>query len=82
MPAQLYELLLMPCAAVQQLPHVRRGACDWTVGGEGGEMLWFHTVTIGGSVLCVRNELHIVWKLVNYFFKIKLSKVFYFYNKL
>jgi hypothetical protein len=26
----------MPCAAVQQLPHVRRGACDWTVGGEGG----------------------------------------------
>ncbi len=36
---QLYELLLMPCAAVQQLPHVRRGACDWTVGGAGGEML-------------------------------------------
>jgi hypothetical protein len=33
---QLYELLLMPCAAVQQLPHVRRGACDWTVGGAGG----------------------------------------------
>jgi hypothetical protein len=28
---QLYELLLMPCAAVQQLPHVRRGACR---GGE------------------------------------------------
>jgi hypothetical protein len=26
----------MPCAAVQQLPHVRRGACDWTVGGAGG----------------------------------------------
>ncbi len=46
---KLYELLLMPCAAVQQ--HVRRGACDWTVGGGGGgEMLWFHSVTVGGSV--------------------------------
>jgi hypothetical protein len=33
---QLYELLLIPCAAVQQLPHVKRGACDWTVGGGGG----------------------------------------------
>jgi hypothetical protein len=33
---QLYELLLMQCAAVQQLQHVRRGACDWTAGGEGG----------------------------------------------
>ncbi len=44
----------MPCAAVQQLPHVRRGACDWTAGaagGGGGEILWFHSVTIGGSVL-------------------------------
>jgi hypothetical protein len=41
----------MPCAAVQQLPHVRRGACDWTAGGVGGEMLWFHSVTVGGSVL-------------------------------
>jgi hypothetical protein len=40
----------MPCAAVQQLPHVRRGACDWTAGGVGGEMLWFHSVTVGGSV--------------------------------
>jgi hypothetical protein len=37
-------------------------------------MLWFHSVTVGGSVL--RNKLHNVWKLVNYFFKIKLSKVF------
>jgi hypothetical protein len=45
-------------------------------------MLWFHSVTIGGSVFCVRNELHIVWKLVNYFLKIKLSKVFNFYTKL
>jgi hypothetical protein len=26
----------MPCAAVQQLPHVRRGACDWTAGEAGG----------------------------------------------
>jgi hypothetical protein len=26
----------MPCAAVQQLPHVRRGACDWTAGAAGG----------------------------------------------
>jgi hypothetical protein len=49
---QLCELLLMPCAAVQQLPHVRRWACDWTVCGEGGEMHWFHSVTVGGSVLC------------------------------
>jgi hypothetical protein len=71
----------MPCAAVQQLPHVRRGACDWTVGGDGGEMLRFHSLTIGGSVLYVRNELHIVWKLVNYFFKIKLSKIFLFLHK-
>ncbi len=70
----------MPCAAVLQLPHVRRGACDWTVGGKGGEMLWFHSVTIGGSVLWVRNELHIVWKLVNYFFLIKLSKVFFIFT--
>ncbi len=49
---QLYELLLMPCAAVQQLPHVRRGACDWTAGGAGGEIHWFNSVTVGGSVLC------------------------------
>ena len=68
----------MPCAAVQQLPHVRRGACDWTVGGEGGEMLWFHSVTIGGSVLCVRNELHIVCKPVNYFFKNQFEQSFLF----
>jgi hypothetical protein len=78
----LYELLLMPCATVQQLPHVRRGACDWTIGGAGGEMLWFHSVTIGDSVLCVRNKLHIIWKVVNYFLKIKLSKFFEFYTKL
>ncbi len=56
---QLYKLLLMPCAAVQQ-PHVRRGACDWTVSGKGEEMLWIHSVTVGGSVLCVRNKLHII----------------------
>jgi hypothetical protein len=67
----------MPCAAVQQLPHVRRGACEWTVGGERGEMLWFYSRTIGGSVFSLRNELHIVWKHVNYFFKIKLSKVLF-----
>ncbi len=46
----------MPCAAVQQLPHVRRGACDWTVGGEGGEMFWFHSVTVGGSVFSLSNK--------------------------
>ncbi len=44
----------MPCAAVQQLPHVRRGACARTGGVTGGEMLWFHSVTVGGSVHCVR----------------------------
>jgi hypothetical protein len=72
----------MPCAAVQQLPHVRRGACDWTAGGAGLEMLWFHSVTVGGSVLCVRNKLHILWKVVNYLKKIKLSKFFKFYTTL
>jgi hypothetical protein len=41
----------MPCVAVQQLPHVRRGACDLTVGGEGGEMFRFHSVTVGDSDL-------------------------------
>ena len=64
---QLFELLLMPCAAVQQLPHVRRGACDWTVAGEGGEMFWFHSVTVGGSVLCLKIKLHITWKVVIFF---------------
>ncbi len=53
---QLFELLLMPFAAVPQLPHVRRGSCDWTVGVRGGEMFWFQSVTVGGSVLCVRNK--------------------------
>ncbi len=58
----------MPCAAVQQLPHVWRGACDWTVGGVGGgEILWFHSVTVGGSVLSGRNKLHVIWKVVLYF---------------
>ena len=75
-------LLLMPCAAVQQLPHVRRGARDWTAGGVGGEMLWFHSVTVGGSVLCVRNKYHILWKVVNYFLKDKLKFFFKFYIKL
>ena len=79
---QLFELLLMPCAAVQQLPHVRRGACDWTAGGVGGEMLWFHSVTVGGSVLSVRNKYHILWKVVNYFLKDKLRKLFQFYTEL
>ena len=72
---QLYQLLLMPCA-VQQLPHVRRGACDWTAGGVGGEMLWFHSVTVGGSVLSVRNKYHILWKVVNYFLKDKFKFFF------
>ncbi len=69
---QLYQLLLMPCAAVQQLPHVRIGASDWTAGEAGGEMLWFHSVTIGGSVFSERKKLHILWKVVNSFFKIKM----------
>ena len=34
-------------------------ACDWIVGGEGGEMFWFHSVTVGGSVLCLRNLSYI-----------------------
>jgi hypothetical protein len=73
---------MMPCAAVQQLPHVRRGACDWTAGAAGGEILWFHSVTIGGSVLCVKNKLHIICKVVDYFSKISLSKFFKFHTKL
>ncbi len=40
----------------------------------GGEMFWFHSVTVGGSVLCIRkNKLHIIWKVVNYFLRIKLK---------
>ncbi len=80
--ASCMSCCVVPCAAVQQLPHVKRGACDWTVGGKGGEMLWFHSVTVGGSVLNVRNKLHIVWKVVNYLKKIKLIKFFKFYTKL
>jgi hypothetical protein len=30
----------------------------------GGEMLWFHSVTVGGSVLSLRNKYHILWKVV------------------
>ncbi len=41
---------------------MRRGACDWTVVAQGGEIFWFHSVTVGGSVLCLRNKLHIIWK--------------------
>jgi hypothetical protein len=67
---QLYELLLMPCAVVQQLPHVRRGACDLT-GGVGGRDVWFHSVTVGGSVFNLRNKLNIIWKVVNCFLQIK-----------
>ena len=44
----------------------------------GGEMLWFHSVTVGGSVLCVRNKYHILWKVVNYFLKDKLRKILNF----
>ncbi len=60
----------MPCAAVQQLPHVRRGACDWTVGGKGGEMFWFQSVTVGGSVFSVSNIKHIFLKSCVIFCKI------------
>ncbi len=48
----------------------------------GGEILGFHSVTTGGSVLCVRNKLHIICKVVNYFSKINLSKFFEFHTKL
>jgi len=53
----------MLCAAVQQLPHVRRGACDWTAGEAGGEILWFHSVTIGGSVFSLRKNYIFTGKL-------------------
>ncbi len=43
---------------------------------QGGEMLWFHSVTIGGSVCSVRKKSHILWKVVNSFFKIQMSKFF------
>jgi hypothetical protein len=36
---------------------------------QGGEMLWFHSVTVGGIVLSARKKLHILWKVVNSFFK-------------
>jgi hypothetical protein len=48
----------------------------------GGEMLWFHSVTVGGSVLYLGNKYHILWKVVNYFLKDKLRKIFKFYTKL
>ncbi len=66
----------MPCGAVQQLPHVRRGACDWTVGSEGAEMHWFHSVTLVGSVFCVRNKLYIIWKSCKLFFENQLEQIF------
>jgi hypothetical protein len=74
--------LYSACAAVQQLPHVRRGAVIEQQVARGGEMLWFHSVTVGGSVLCIRNKYHILWKVVNYFLKDKLRKFFKFYTKL
>ncbi len=43
---------------------------------QGGEMLWFHSVTIGGSVCSVRKKLHILWKVVNSFLKIQMSNFF------
>ncbi len=48
----------------------------------GGEMYWFNSVTVGGSVLWGKNKLHILWKVVNYLKKIKLSKLLKFYTKL
>ncbi len=45
-------------------------------------MIWFHSVTVGGSVLKGRNKLQVIWKVELYFFKIKFSKVFKFYTKL
>ncbi len=68
----------MPHAAVQQLLPVRRGDCGWTVCGE---MLRFHSLTVGGSVLCLRNKLHIIWKVVNFFLN-KVEQIFQFYTKL
>ncbi len=63
----------MPCAAVQQLPHVRRGACDWTAGGEGEEMLWFHSVTVGGSV---KKVISYSLESCELFFKRQIEKIF------
>ncbi len=39
-------------------------------------------MTVGGNVLSGRNKLHVIWKVVLYFFKIKFSKIFKFYTKL
>jgi hypothetical protein len=39
-------------------------------------------VTVGGSVLCFKNKYHILWKVVKYFLKDKLRKLFKFYTKL
>ncbi len=41
---------------------------------QGGEMFWFHSVTVGGSVLCIRKILHILWKVVNSFCAASLRK--------
>jgi hypothetical protein len=50
-------------------------------GGGGGEILWFHSVTIGGSVLWQRNKLHIICKVVNYFFLNQLELIFLISHK-
>ena len=41
----------------------------------GGEMLWFHTVTVGGNCLSVRNKLHIIWKSCELFFKNQIEQI-------
>jgi hypothetical protein len=39
-------------------------------------------VTVGGSVVIRRNKLHVMWKVVLYFYQIKFSQIFKFYTKL
>ncbi len=58
----------MPCAAIQQLPHVIGQQA-----ARGGEMLWFHSVTVGGSV-----KILISYSLESceLFFKRQIDKIF------
>jgi hypothetical protein len=68
----------MPCAAVQQLPHLRRGACDWTVGGPGGREALVPFCDLRWQCSLCKNYIIFYLEKCDYFLKIKLSKFFNF----
>jgi hypothetical protein len=72
----------MPFAAVQQLLHVRRGACDWTAGGEGGREALVPFCDLRWQCSWFINKIYITGKSCELFLKIKLSKYFKVYTKL